>query len=720
MDAQSTTSSSISKHRSTEGSELDEEFRYLTLPPASATFTDAGSTTISTPATTPPPPESATFGRKTAFAGGPSPRHSSQYSPMAPPPKLPLPALPPSSTFSSPRSSVSTQLSSASRPIRHQQQQQASKSSKRGPSHSPSPPSTSSGYKSVQLRLNDMPPRSPRDPNPTSGSSNTVIVESPTRMTHQQHRKRNSIDDAHRRAATANPSQQKIPTKSTLESLFSERGQSEDLFRDYTPTQGHINAQRGPSHSSQGKASNQSSRSTNINKNALMLNTAAARRDPAQHQQQRYVHQPRLQQEANGDDVIMNDETSTMADQQTDFDEGDFEYLNLPKVNQAAMERKISSRNDNFEAAWADDASCIDVSDRYQESEEVEGPPEETFEVAALRRQVEQLQMALQRQMATQRQTSARAAQQKRSMAEMRVPFGMPTPSKSFDSGSTLQNRSTSSKASYRGDQSSDADQFTEYSDTFGADRRRLQPHRSQGQLSHPYMDSFGGAGSVPFRKGKRGSIVSSLFDESASTLGRKEDTKKVDELAKKIEALEKMFQTSSVSSMSPTDERQQLQYLATNDVRRSPIEERHSPISPRSFAHNRMELQQNDMLRKTSMATMSDRDGGRRSPAASAFHFNPTTFTPEEYAATMGRLRNNSSGSINTPNGRTKSVARFIMGVGSSRSNVPRDEYGNPLPSMQVSWSRKRTEKVAKPTTQAKMKVGPGRGRIVMKAPPS
>lgn len=438
------------------------------------------------------------------------------------------------------------------------------------------------------------------------------------------------------------------------------------------------------------------------------------------------------------DDVVMRDHEIDNGDihhqdgfnEDDEFNEDEFEYLTQPHMGNFPDHFTRETGN-NVEPAWADDASVLDFDER---SFSQNSQPEEAFEVAALRRQVEQLQMALKKQMTTTENSRERGAapggsgssSSKLTALGTRYAYGVPTPDASRDGsmvGSAVKT-SPSSNISRREQQQQYTDRnHVPPSNSYGREqpnnasyhRRQYAPasrhhhhhhlHNQEAQLYEEF--------NAPIRSGyvrqrvisDPPSMSSLAVDESASNFARPEDAK-IDELSRKIQALEALFKTSSLSPSQSSDAG------STN----SPMQQ----LSNRQQANGIVSSSSNSN-RRPSLSTISTFDGasyGRQSPAASAFNYNATPYSRDNFELSKAKLGSgNSSNSIDRPR---KGVARFIMGVGSSKGNVPRDEHGNPLPSMQVSWSRKRTEKVAKPVNGQKMKVGPGRGRIVMKAPPS
>jgi len=495
------------------------------------------------------------------------------------------------------------------------------------------------------------------------------------------------------------------------------------------------------------------------------------------------------------DDVVMQDEQGPEEDETSfypvkgvedeeefgeEFDEEEYAYVTGPphRRQSAPNTREIdslrqdyisdmASQADNFEPAWADDASCIDGGDhpipsrfpppphreprnqtvskaREETMTRAKSPVEETFEVAALRRQVEQLQMALKKQMVTADRPKGRGPTPSqypqqvppsshisaRSSAGVRYPFGMPSPDPSRDSSMVSSRKMASTKYGYRDYYSGDSNYVDHYhanqtppgynqpidQQSFYPDRRQYHPAPHMQAQQQSDMDDYRRMIHHRQRVTSDPPTLSSLLaDESASAFVRGDESSRMEELAKKIDALERMFQTSSTISPPHSDTGSQNQQVQAQSNSQSS-----------QYIH-RPSLQSGTQ-RTPSLSTISTRDGtyGRsRSPAASAFNYNATPYSRANPSSDhgvdssqghhpTGQHDNTSSSSVNR---RKKGVARFIMGVSGSRGNVPRDENGNPLPTMQVSWSRKRTEKVVKPATPAvKMKVGPGRGRMVMK----
>jgi hypothetical protein len=232
----------------------------------------------------------------------------------------------------------------------------------------------------------------------------------------------------------------------------------------------------------------------------------------------------------------------------------------------------------------------------------------------------------------------------------------------------------------------------------------RQAPHLRQYQESRDPRDSGPRTMSGPSMTSSTG-----FADESASA-------QRMEELTKKIEALERMFQSSSSISSTPTRSSD----ASTPTIQAQPMRSGLTSQSSQSFQTATR------TQRGPSIDTISTYY--RAHSPASAFNYNATTPYNRDsptlgqsdlhrfHSSTSSGQRDQSpSSSINlTP--RRKGVARFIMGVGAGRDNLPRDADGNLVPTMQVSWSRKRNEKIAKPMNGAKARQGPGRGRIVMK----
>lgn len=426
------------------------------------------------------------------------------------------------------------------------------------------------------------------------------------------------------------------------------------------------------------------------------------------------------------DDVVMQDDAG--GNSVLDMDDGDDEeeddedeYEPVAAVVQqrpSVGERQTSAATtmmDPEEPSWADDASVIDI-DEQQYYPRI--APEEVFEVAALRRQVEQLQMALKKQMAAPVERSKDKGMLSPSRSTDRYPFGMPTPDASREGSSVSggvaagfkTGASPSSSRSFREQHLSPAQFSSEQTSPsmFSSDRRSSSAAaRSTGSrqlFSNDYYPS-----DYPRKRITSEEMSSIVPEESASVAVVREEDGKLEELSRKIQALEAMFKTSTLSSRAPSI----APSTATAGSSRTQFQQYQDSLSIRST-----------LPRRASLVTISSTFDGntsateRRSPAASAYNFNATD--PFNFERPSLVSRNSSTSNSSMEQGATrKGVARFIMGVGTSRSNVPRDEHGNPLPSMQVSWSRKRNEKIAKPVTNAKMKVGPGRGRIVLQSKP-
>ncbi|UZJ53474.1 hypothetical protein CBS101457_002794 [Exobasidium rhododendri] len=483
-----------------------------------------------------------------------------------------------------------------------------------------------------------------------------------------------------------------------------------------------------------------------------------------------------------GDDLEEDDADDAGEEYGDDYDEDEFTYVNVPAQHFPHLPAQRASKSsryaendevaDQIEAAWADDASVTDASDlasthrypTYQSRVENVAMPQvqqmrrgqslqsekvavgETFEVAALRRQVEQLQMALKMQMVNEAdshshgrgslssqvpyQTPPTSRVSKRSASNgVRYPFGVPSPEPSRES-STLGSRKKAvpSQQGYQGEQYlGDSHHMDPYhpsqmpSNYHAVEQDYYHNRRPAPQYSPPHMQKLQQQDMEDYRRMLQNhkrvisdppTMSSILADESASAFVRDGESQRMEELSKKIEALERMFQTSS--TISPDHSESSNPTIRTHEMSRN---QSNPSFQPSQHATRTQ--------RTPSVSTVSTQAGSyyrARSPA-SAFHYNPTPYSPDNsldkgdihQMQSSGSQDNSSNSSLALP--RRKGVARFIMGVGASRESLPRDADGNLVPTMQVSWSRKRNIQIAKPVvTGTKLKVGPGRGRMVIK----
>lgn len=378
----------------------------------------------------------------------------------------------------------------------------------------------------------------------------------------------------------------------------------------------------------------------------------------------------------------------------------------------------------------------------------------ETFEMAALRRQVEQLQMALKRQMqANQQQRRSRPQQKDPSSPFMTL--GIPTPPGSSRPDSFVSGPLGKGSVA-----------------PYSTDMTMVGEEPSNGRFVRPRVTS-----DPP-------TLSSVVLGESVSQVTRLSD-RRVEELAQKIEALENLFRSASISphpsdgsavsvrpasmdltSLAQAQQDGQQRALAPEQLRPYPYDiDEWRANSPSAAGPQRSRYMP---TRSPSLSTISTRDGRgqfivnngtstigssytrNRSPAASAFHYNATPYSrggpeapmpamstsalpypgrqgdksflsPLTPSSTQGAASNSSSEghrSQQQSQQRKRGVARFIMSRKMSGQEAFHhddvDRHPDPnIKTMQVSWSKKRMEKIEKPHT--KVKTGPGRGRMVI-----
>lgn len=253
---------------------------------------------------------------------------------------------------------------------------------------------------------------------------------------------------------------------------------------------------------------------------------------------------------------------------------------------------------DEIEAAW-EDASCIDGSPRLEACKRLSESPrasQDSFEVEALRRQVEQLTMALQLQ-SRQRDLERRAPPPTRPLPPWPEHDGRATPS--LFSGTT----SSSSSRYYR-----PTPHPAGYYDP---------SHAMAPRMDHPH--------GLPSPVSSAGRTLSEPADETDLT-----------DLARKVDALHHIVSSLTLAPVASADS---------------------------AFRYN--------ITPPTSNPAPNDTQTKTTSKLAAALRFKSSSSTPD----------------------------------------LPLQDSSN---TARVSWSRKRTEKVAQP--QTKLKVGPGRGRMIIK----
>ncbi|SPC62991.1 uncharacterized protein UHOD_06053 [Ustilago sp. UG-2017b] len=361
---------------------------------------------------------------------------------------------------------------------------------------------------------------------------------------------------------------------------------------------------------------------------------------------------------------------------------------------------------DALEAAW-EDGSCIDAANPLIESTERMGTmKEDKFEVEALRRQVEQLQMALQLQ-SKQRELEMKLEQQQQNqqhqllrrrpsqMQQARTTMGyhpqdewpaQPPTMRSFPQRTVIPNPASLRSTALLNPAHSAAAASLLLNTPLPPAPQEIYQHVSEaspGYNDHLHPTQY----QYPDVR-RRQSILSqsqSSYSPSLSAsqilfesvAAREEEEKKNDDLNRKIDALQYMIQALT-----------------------------HNP-TPAS----------------TEEGSWEGSDQG------SAFRYNPTTARPRW--ASSAAIRTNPTVTSSAPSITANTAAPSANGVGkgkkggklasvftlgfskggSSTDDVTaglREDVGR------VSWSRKRTEKVSVP--KAKVRQGPGRGRMVIK----
>lgn len=306
--------------------------------------------------------------------------------------------------------------------------------------------------------------------------------------------------------------------------------------------------------------------------------------------------------------------------------------------------------SDMMEAAWEDE-SCVDGSSPHLEPHESDSV-EDRFEMEALRRQVEQLQLALQLQsqqlalLESQAQHRPRAAsarssqilQQQAAVNDIDSSTHLPSPSTHHPPPLMTQRSISRAPSTWlRSSKLPPAHLAT-------APTRELPPTPT---VHHPFAD----------RSSPRPS--SSLTDPD-----------RLEHLDRKVAVLEQLLEALNSQTHPAT----------------SP-----NPISSPSPTTSSL----------TTLCTNASTPD-----SASAFHFNPTPPAPISNTAkfTTNMFRVKKAATVSS-SGKSSFSASSIRSV---------DIEAQAESTTRVSWSRKRTEKVAQP--KAKVRQGPGRGRMVIR----
>ncbi|TKY89647.1 hypothetical protein EX895_001432 [Sporisorium graminicola] len=375
----------------------------------------------------------------------------------------------------------------------------------------------------------------------------------------------------------------------------------------------------------------------------------------------------------------------------------------LPKSLTPELEElEVTREGDALEAAW-DDESCIDgftprmdPRDRFVEhSSEADQASalEDRFEVDALRRQVEQLQMALQ----LQSQQLARAESEKmqvhlrprrlsqRTQQAAYLHQGPPSPPPTGPPPRPQQSPARAKQAAPQ--------PVSMHGTLLGARSATgvvapmpypsLQyvhdaaPHRGYYERAttaftahHPFVDRHEAETSHP-------------VSPSPSTNPTLVDVDKLDHLNRKVAELEQLIGALNVN------------------VATGPTPTRTTPPPSQPHAVN---------TRPSSRATST--------PDSAAFQYN-TTHPPTLTSSSSASIRSSSS-SFPTPKERKSGKLAAKLGLkrpttsGAIGGNGSTLSLASETTSARVSWSRKRTERVVQP--KVKVRQGPGRGRMVIR----
>ncbi|CDS00252.1 uncharacterized protein SPSC_05369 [Sporisorium scitamineum] len=363
--------------------------------------------------------------------------------------------------------------------------------------------------------------------------------------------------------------------------------------------------------------------------------------------------------------------------------------IDVPKSLAPELEElDVTREADALEAAW-DDESCTDgFTPRMDQSELFAEQPseagqanamEDRFEVDALRRQVEQLQMALQ----LQSQQLARAESEKmqahfrprlsqhrpQQAAYLQGPPSPPPtgppPQPSLSRGvQAVHPASMQALLQPRPSTAMPSTHYVPATPTADATPQRFYYERltTASTVTHPFAD-------------RHEAETSHSFSPSPSTNPTLVDLDKFDHLNRKVAELEQLIEAINVNN------------------RPAPL---NPPQPPQTVEFDRT----------VSRATST--------PDSAAFQFNttrPPSLTPSSSIRSSTSIiptpKETKGGKFAAVLGLKKSSTSNGKGNGSSLS-VPSET------STRVSWSRKRTEKVAQP--KVKVRQGPGRGRMVIR----
>lgn len=430
------------------------------------------------------------------------------------------------------------------------------------------------------------------------------------------------------------------------------------------------------------------------------------------------------------------------------------------------MNPGMTGKIEGIEPAWADDASCIDVNEEMLARKampekahqslpatENEGPPRSgtmspaEIEMAALRRQVEQLQMALKQRSDTEEggghEDDGKHESIKRYRNRLHV-SGIPTPD---DSTVGSRQKSTRSAGSGSGRQNLRMDDFDR------PYKRNQVPFYSHDGI-YPRSSPVPSSTSRRDRSRLHSDAGSSLVDHSMLAFSPNHGTgesARFEEMAKKVEALELLFRAAALaphqapavaafsqnfSTLRPPQDinefagrpsnltyRPSMQtdrhFLSTDEHEQEYRRPSHDYVDSSPHQQSDKPLDRRYLGRTPSLSSLSETtqemSARTRSPATSVFQYNTTPYGKDMNVPGQRGARKNSTRSSSTENSTvdaSKSTASFGA-LGAHRKGVARFVLGSSRDTMQVSWSRKRTERVEKPKT--KIKGGPGRGRVVV-----
>ena len=363
-----------------------------------------------------------------------------------------------------------------------------------------------------------------------------------------------------------------------------------------------------------------------------------------------------------------------------------------------------------MEAAW-EDASCIDGSSPGMDyTERFAGFPgsfekehrlgqharprmEDRFEVDALRRQVEQLQMALQLQ-SQQRELDRIALVESQllrrglsSLQQARLPSHHQDDflARSASCTNPTALRATLLNPAHSAAAASLLHDFPPHEHPTLPEFASKQPYYERQLPSNPTTE-------LADRRQSQFSQQSSSPSLSASqTLI---EDRKIDDLNRKVQALELM--------------------IASMNTNTTP----HANADP--FPTTAPTVIATPARGEIAIRPASSAGSSRLSDSQSAFQYNPTRPRLSSSASTLTSSTNSATATTAPKKGTGGKLAAALgFGKGASSSTLDASTTGlGRSEDSRVSWSRKRTEKVAVP--KAKVRQGPGRGRVVIRDSPA